>query len=195
VPQYDDYVVVLDFLRHGKPGDRKAEPTAQCIGDKFFTLLEVVTREGLEIKPGDRLYVGAAKRYEVKYVRDRITLDQLTTFARAEVEDVVMRLVTKGEERFVKFFNEAGPLSTRLHTLELLPGIGKKHLWVILTERKKRPFDSFKDIQKRVPMLPDVRRMITKRILRELEKEERHRLFTAAREREIPPPRRFVPTP
>jgi putative nucleotide binding protein len=189
--QYDNYAIVLDFLRHGRPGDRKAEPIAQCIGDRFFTLLEVVTHEGLEIRPGDRLYVGGAKRYEVKRIRERITLDKLTAFARSEIEGVIGRLVERNEKRFVEFFNRASPLSTRLHSLELLPGIGKKHLWTIITERKRKPFSSFEDLQKRVPMLPNVRRMLTKRILKELEGEERHRLFTLSPERERPRGRRF----
>ena len=52
----DDYAIVLDFLAHGKAQDRKAEPIAQAIGEKFFNLLEIVLKDGLTIKIGDKLY-------------------------------------------------------------------------------------------------------------------------------------------
>ena len=41
----DSYVIVLDFLPHGRPGDRRAEPIAQAIGEKFFNLLEIVIKD------------------------------------------------------------------------------------------------------------------------------------------------------
>jgi putative nucleotide binding protein len=53
--------------------------------------------------------------------------------------------------------------------LELLPGIGKKHMWDIIKARKEKPFESFDDIKKRVTMLSDPVKLISKRILLELE--------------------------
>jgi putative nucleotide binding protein len=35
-------------------------------------------------------------------------------------------MVKEQEERFVEFFNKAEPITTKLHQLELLPGIGKR---------------------------------------------------------------------
>jgi putative nucleotide binding protein len=104
----------------------------------------------------------------------------LTSFAKTELEKVVENLIKNNEKRFVDFFNRAGPISPRLHSLELLPGIGKKHLWRIIEERKKKKFESFEDIQKRIKMLPDVKRMIQKRILEELKGTERNRLFVGS---------------
>jgi len=49
----DDYLIVLDFLPYGKPGDRRAEPIAQGIGEQYFNLLEVVIKEGIHLKPKD----------------------------------------------------------------------------------------------------------------------------------------------
>jgi len=176
----DDYVIVLDFLPHGKASDRRVEPLAQALGEKFFNLLEVIIREDTEVKPKERIYVGGEKRDKVKYIRDRIDYNSLTSYAKTELEDVLSEIISKDEKRFVNLFNIAGPLSTRMHTLELLPGIGKRHLWDILNERKKKQFESFKDLQERVTMLPDPKRMIIKRILNELEGKDRHRLFVAA---------------
>ena len=46
----DDYVIVLDFLPHGKPTDRKAEPIIQAIGEKFLNLVGVIIKEGVVLK-------------------------------------------------------------------------------------------------------------------------------------------------
>ncbi|MEM5829374.1 MAG: DUF655 domain-containing protein [Candidatus Aenigmatarchaeota archaeon] len=173
----DEFAIILDFFPHGKPGDRKAEPTAQAIGDKFFTLLEIVIKEGKEVKPGERVYIGEGKWDVVKYIRGKIKYSELTSFAKSELENVIQDLVIKNEARFVNFFNKAMPLTTRSHSLELLPGIGKKHLWEILSKRKVEPFKSFKDLQERVEMLPDPKKMIVKRIISELEEKDRHKLF------------------
>jgi putative nucleotide binding protein len=173
----DDYAIVLDFLPYGKASDRKSEPLVQALGDKFFNLLEVVTKENVTVKPKDRIYIGEEKRDHVKYIRGRISYDDLTSFARSLLEEVLNELTAKEEKRFIEFFNKAGPITTRMHSLELLPGIGKKHLWQIIEERKKRKFESFKDLQDRIDMLPDPRRMIIKRIIEELEGKDRHRIF------------------
>jgi len=176
----DDYVIVLDFLPHGRPGDRKAEPLAQAIGEKFFNLLEVVIKDGTAVKPNDRLYIGGDKREEVKYIRSRIDYMRLTSFSRAELESTIKELISSDEKKFVDFFNRAGPITTRLHSLELLPGVGKRHMWEIIKKRREKPFESFDDLKKRVAMLPDPKKMIIKRILNELQSKDRHRLFVAS---------------
>lgn len=175
----EEYLIVLDFLPRGKPGDRRIEPLAQGIGETYFSLLEVVIKEGVTIKPKDRIYVGADKREEVKYIRGRIRYDDLTTFAKNLLEEVVSEIVDKNEERFVEFFNKAGAITTRLHSLELLPGIGKKHMWQIIQERKKKNFKNFDELQKRISMLPNPKKMIVRRIIDELQNKDRHRLFVA----------------
>ncbi len=176
----DEYVIVLDFLAHGKSSDIKGEPVAQTIGEKFFNLLEIVIREDTEAKPGDRIYVGMDKRDKVKYIRGRINYDELTSYARDELEAVVSQLIEKNESRFINFFNVAGPLTTRLHSLELLPGVGKKHMWQIIGERKKKPFESFKELQTRIGMLPDPKRIVARRIVEELKGKDRHRVFVGS---------------
>ncbi len=175
----DEYVIVLDFLPHGKPGDRRAEPLAQTIGERYFNLLEVVIKDGIFVKPKDKLYIGEGKRDQVKYIRGKITYKDLTSYAKDILEEVLEEIIGKEEKRFVDFFNRSGPLTTRVHSLELLPGIGKKHMWNIISERKKKPFESFKEIQDRIQMMPDPKKIIIKRILEELEGKDKHRLFVA----------------
>lgn len=173
----DEYVIALDFFAHGKAGDRKAEPIIQAIGEKFLNLLEIAVKENESVSPGERLYIGAEKREKVKYIRGRISYDELTAFAKNELENIVLNLIEKNEKRFVNVFNKAGPITTRMHSLELLPGIGKKHCWQIIQERRKKAFESFEDLQKRVKMLPDPKRMIKKRIIEELRGVDRYKLF------------------
>jgi len=176
----DEYVIVLDFLPQGKSGDRKVEAIAQVLGENFFNLLEIVIKDGIIIKPRDRVYIGEDKRDQVKYIRGRINYSDLTSFAKTELELAISELISKDEKRFVNFFNKATPVTTRLHTLELLPGIGKRHLWDIISERRKKPFETFKELQERIGMLPDPKRMIAKRIVDELQEKDRHKLFVAS---------------
>jgi len=177
----DDYIIVLDFLSTGHADSRRAEPTVQGIGKNFLSLLEVVLKDGVAVKPEDDLYIGEMKREHVKYVKGRIGYNQLTGFAKSELEVVIDKIIDEDEKRFVNFFNIAGPVSTRLHSLELLPGIGKKHMWSIIEQRKKKKFENFEGLKKRVDMLPDPKRMIKKRIVDELKEIDRHRLFVANR--------------
>lgn len=175
----DENAVVLDFLPSGH-AIGKPEPIAQVIGDKFFSLLEVVPRRDVTLKQGDQVYIGESKRDKIDHIKRRITTKELTNFARMELESIVRKLIDKDEQKFVDFFNKAQPITTRLHQLELLPGIGKKHMWDIIEERKKGQFKNFDDLKNRIKLLPDPKASIVKRILQELEnEEERYRLFVA----------------
>ncbi|MFH0711176.1 MAG: DUF655 domain-containing protein, partial [Candidatus Aenigmatarchaeota archaeon] len=137
-------------------------------------------KDGVALKPRDKIYIGDDKREQVKYIRGRINYSDLTNYAKSELEQIVTEMVNGDEKRFVDFFNVSGPITTRLHSLELLPGIGKKHMWDIINERKKKTFDTFAELQQRVEMLPDPKRIVIKRILDELEAKDRYRLFVAA---------------
>ncbi|MFB6095119.1 MAG: DUF655 domain-containing protein, partial [Halodesulfurarchaeum sp.] len=80
-------------------------------------------------------------------------------------------------DRFVEFFNEAEPITPRQHALELLPSIGEKHMWEILDAREEGDFESLDDLKDRVDLLPDPRKIIVKRLKKELSGEEKHYLF------------------
>ena len=104
-------------------------------------------------------------------------LSASTATGKAELSFIIEEMVKKNEERFVAFFNNAQPLTTRMHQIQLLPGLGKKHMWEILEERKDKPFENFADIKGRVKLMPDPEKIIVKRILQEIEGSEKHRLF------------------
>ncbi len=179
----EEYAIVLDFLPNGHPLDprpsHRKTPIAQVIGTNNFTLLEVVPKKEVFLQPYEELYIGEGKRDKVHHIVGKIPVDKLTTTARSEMEFVVRDLVKKKEKQFVEFFNRAQPLTTRMHQLELLPGLGKKHMWQILEAREEKPFESFEDIKKRVKLMPDPDKVIVRRILEELSGKEKHRLFVA----------------
>ena len=173
----DEWAVVLDFLAKGHSGMQRSEPVSLVIGEKYFSLLEVITREDSTFKPEDRVYIGEGKRTDVKYIRKRINYGELTAAAKDELTDIVGKIVIKSPNTFLNFFNKSGPVTTRLHQLELLPGIGKRHLWAIIGERKKKPFESFDSLKKRIPLLPNPEKLIVRRILCELEDKDKYRIF------------------
>ena len=177
----EETVIVLDFLPNGYPFDERPmymkTPIAQAVGKLRFVLLELVTKKGIHLQPYEEVYVGEGKREKIHHIIGRLTPDKLTQTARAELELVIKEIVEKEQKRFIDFFNNAQPLSTRMHQLELLPGLGKKHMWEILDARKEKPFESFNDIKKRVKLMPDPEKAIIRRILKELSGEEKHRVF------------------
>ncbi len=175
----DEYAIVIDFLHSGHSADRRAVPLAQVIGETNFNLLEVELKEDLTIKPLERVYIGIEKRDIVKSIKRKLTFSELTGNAQNELEEALDILIEKNQNKFIEFFNKSGPVTTRQHQLELLPGIGKKHMWEILDERKKGSFESFEDIKNRVKLLPDPKKAVVKRIIEELEGETKWYLFTS----------------
>ena len=183
--KFEDYAYVLDYMAHGKMGVArpafKMEPIVQLIGENFFTLLEATPRSGVLVSLHERVYIGKdLPRDIISHISGRVSYDDLSSTAKGELPFVVEDIIIKNEEQFVKFFNFAQPITQRMHSLELIPGIGKKYTWTILNAREKKSFESFEDIKNRTG-LPDPVKLITKRILEELSEEEpKHRLFTRA---------------
>ena len=177
----EDIVIVLDFLPNGYPFDArplyKKTPIAQAIGKNFFMLLELVPKKGIFLQPVEEVYIGDGKREKIHHVLGKISYEKLTETAKGELDIVVRDIVEKNEAKFVEFFNTAGPINTRRHQLELLPGVGKKHMWEILEKREEKKFESFEDIKQRIKLLPDPKNTIIKKIIADLKGEERHKLF------------------
>lgn len=177
----EEYAVVLDFLPNGYPFDKRPlhlrTAIAQAIGKNHFILLELVPKKGVFLQPGKEVYIGEGKRDEIHHIIEKISLDKLTQTAKIELESTIAKIINSNESKFIEFFNKAQPINIREHQLELLPGLGKKHMWQIIEERDKKPFESFADIKSRVKLMPDPIKMVIKRIIKELEGNEKHRLF------------------
>ena len=90
----EEYGFVLDYLSSGKSDDVRREPTVFMVGEKFFTLLEAVTKKDLEISVGDRLYIGKelSLRKEVDRIRGRIEMPQISSSARSELKTVIKKM-------------------------------------------------------------------------------------------------------
>ena len=177
----EETAIVLDFLPHGYPFEGRAgqisTPIVQALGEKHFILLELVPKKGIGLQPNDKVYIGEGKRDKVHHINGRLSADKLTSTANAEMEFVVGELVKQNEQKYLEFFNKAQPLSTRMHSIELIPGMGKKRMWEILEERRGEPFTSFADFKKRIKLLPDPEKAIVRRIIEEIKTEQKHYLF------------------
>ncbi|MBM3228972.1 DUF655 domain-containing protein [Candidatus Parvarchaeota archaeon] len=175
--ELEDFGYVLDFLPTGRPADRTREPVAQLIGTKYFTLLEVSIKPGAALNIEQKVNIGRDNRVEVERIKLRLDVNQLSNTARTELMPVLRKIIAEREADFVSFFNKCGSVSIRLHQLELLPGVGKKHLEELLAQRESKQFSSFADIQNRVALLTDPANIIVQRVYKELTGVEKHYLF------------------
>ncbi|RLI94347.1 MAG: DUF655 domain-containing protein [Candidatus Altiarchaeales archaeon] len=175
----DEYARVLDFLPRGKSEvpPHKRKPIAQVVGEKYFSLLEIVPRKNISFDVGTRVYIGEGVRDKVDHIERRIKYDWLTPTAKTELKIILEDIIRDREKEFIDFFNTSGTISTRLHKLEILPRIGKRHRQDILNEREIKKFDSFKDMQKRVKNMPDPVKILAEKIIEELKNESKYYLF------------------
>jgi putative nucleotide binding protein len=178
----EEYVRVLDYLPYGYPEDPRPiyqkKPVVQAIGERYFTLLELIPKEGKSVNIHQRVYIGEGEREHINHVKRRLRWNELTNAARSELPYVVEEIVKEREKEFVEFFNKAQPITPRLNALELLPGVGKKLMWTILEERQKGEFKSFGDLSQRVKGLHHPEKLIAKRIIEELKDENiKYRIF------------------
>ncbi|MGC9105771.1 MAG: DUF655 domain-containing protein [Thermoprotei archaeon] len=184
--RHEAVVYVLDYMRTGNQMDRhpfhKTRPVAQVLGDTYFMLLEISPLDpSLDLKPEDRIDLRTAP---VK-VDAVISYEDLTSLARDELPKVIEKIILNNEKLFVEFFNQAQSLTLKLHVLELIPGVGKKTLRQILDERKKKPFESFKDLEERGGLKAPVK-MLTERILKELQStDEKYFVFVYPEEQRV----------
>ena len=117
----------------------------------------------------DTVYIGKGKRDKIYRVLGKLNFENLTATSRIELEYAIRDIVEANEEKYVEFFNTTDSVSTRLHSLELIPGIGKKYMWDIIKAREEKPFESFQDITERLPTLTDPAGMIVNRVKQELD--------------------------
>ncbi|WP_122089986.1 DUF655 domain-containing protein [Halalkalicoccus subterraneus] len=177
---HDGEAIVLDYLPHGRadddrPGYQKP-PLAFALDSEQFTLSELTLTDDSGIKIGDWLDIEDSPN-GVERVRS-IDYEALSSGARSELEYVIEDLIEDEEQRFVAIYNDAQPITLRLHQLNLLPGIGKKLRNTILDERKRQPFESFEEIDERVTGLHDPKGILAERILEELREDDlKYRLF------------------
>lgn len=184
--QFETHAYVLsvvppkEFLRDSQP---RGDPVIQGIGESHFTLLEMVPHRDVRLHPQERVSIERNVKSKIDHVRRRIFYEDLVPESVTELPLVVEMIVTKHEHKYVQFFNEAAPLTTRMHSLQLLPGIGQTLMWAILEERKREPFKNFEDIAARTK-LQNPKKIMTSRIIDELREDVKRWLFLRPPKRE-----------
>ena len=177
----EDYAYILDYLPQGHPERKtfKREPIAFGLGETEFKLLELSPKDNVSLIIGEKVYIGKEldQRKKVQHVKRRVNYSDLTAAAHSELPFVIQEIIKDEEEKFIRFFNDAQAISTRLHMLELIPGLGKKTMWHIIEERKKGPFKDFNDLHERIH-LHNPEKHLTERIIQEMEdNSQKYHLF------------------
>lgn len=176
--RYEEYAYVLDVSSRSRSVTvRGREGTIiQAVGEERLTLLELLGMPNMAFDTGERLYIGREGRTKVLSVLGRLDYESLSPASKDELPEVIEQIVKTNEKRFVDYINSAQPINPRIHSLELIPGIGKTYMKVILDERDKKPFESFDDLQERVG-LRDPLKLIARRILDEVSGSVRMNIF------------------
>lgn len=181
----EETCIILDFLPTGYADRRHSEPVAQAVGTGFFSLLELVPRDNVSLKPEEEVYIGDGKRDKIRFIKGQIEYRHLTNMAQNILPEIAETIVKRNEQRFVDFFNKAHSVTPRMHQFQLLPGVGKKHLIDILDERRKKAFESFQDMSVRVKLFPEPAKIILRRIIEEMQGNEKYYLFTTQPKKRI----------
>ena len=177
--QFETHAYVLSVVppkesfRDSRP---RGDTVIQGVGESHFTLLEMIPQRGMIPHPQERVSIERNAKSKIDHVRRRIFFEDLVPESVTELPLVIEMLVTKHEHKYVQFFNEAAPITTRMHSLQLLPGIGQTLMWAILEERKREPFKNFDDIAARTK-LQNPKKVITARIIDEIREDVKRWLF------------------
>jgi len=176
--KYEEYAYVLDYTSRGKSSTVRGKDgiIITSIGEDRLTLLEVLGVPNSTFEIGEKIYIGKEGRTKVLSVLGKMDYDKISSSAQSELDLVVETIVTANEQKFVAYLNNAQPLTPRIHALELIPGIGKTYMKIMLEEREKQKFESYQDLQDRVGFKEPIKH-ISERILDEITGESRMNLF------------------
>lgn len=176
--KFEEHAYVLDFSLRGKSLTIRGREgiIIQAIGENRLTLLELLGIQNGNFDIGERVYIGKEGRNKIISVLGKLQYDSISQSAKNELPSIVEKIVLANEERFVSYINTAQPITPRIHSLELIPGIGKTYMMSIINDRENKKFSSFSDIQLRIG-LKDIHKLVAKRIVEEITKETRMTLF------------------
>lgn len=185
---YEEFAVILSYNIPQRFVKEKRIPSlalrikevySQALGKDYFTLLELVSDPSVILQKGETVYIGRGSP-KIKRVSARLLYDELVEEAKIELENAIKRIIKEEEKKFVDFFNNAGPLSPRIHSLEILPRIGKKTVEKILFERNMKSFQSYEDIKKRTG-ISNLEEIIFERLRIELTSKEKLNFYLFAK--------------
>ena len=176
--KYEEYAYVLDFCSMAKSKTVRGRDVIiiTALGEERLTLLEILGVEDSVFDIGEKIYIGKEGRTKVQSVLGKLDYKQISGSSQSEIDNVVKTIVTNNEERFVDYINNAQPLTPRKHSLELIPGIGKTYLKLIIEQINKQKFLNYKDMEERAGLKEPVNHL-SKRIIEEISGETQFRLF------------------
>ena len=176
--KYEEYAYVLDFCSMAKSKTVRGRDgiIITALGEERLTLLEILGVEDSIFEIGEKIYIGKEGRTKVQSVLGKLDYEQISGSSQSELSNVVKTIVTNNEERFVDYINNAQPLTPRKHSLELIPGIGKTYLRLIIEQINKQKFLNYKDMEERAGLKEPVNHL-SKRIIEEISGETQFRLF------------------
>ena len=176
--KYEEHAYVLDFNPRGKSTTIKGRDgiIITAIGEDRLTLLEILGVPNSTFEIGEKIYIGKEGRTKVLSVLGKLDYEHISSSSQTELPAVVENIVTENESKFVEYLNNAQPLTPRIHALELIPGIGKTYMKIMLEERDKKKFESYDDLQERVGFKEPIKH-ISDRIMDEITGESRMNLF------------------
>jgi len=176
--KYEEYAYVLDFCSMAKSKTVRGRDgiIITALGEERLTLLEILGVEDSIFDIGEKIYIGKEGRTKVQSVLGKLDYKQISGSSQSEIDNVVKTIVTNNEERFVDYINNAQPLTPRKHSLELIPGIGKTYLKLIIEQINKQKFLNYKDMEERAGLKEPVNHL-SKRIIEEISGETQFRLF------------------
>tara|TARA_Y100001949_G_scaffold864_1_gene758 strand:+ start:1497 stop:2057 length:561 start_codon:yes stop_codon:yes gene_type:complete len=176
--KYEEHAYVLDFKSRGKSITVRGRTgvIVNAIGEERLALLEILGVENSTFDVGERIYIGKEGRTKVKSVLGKIDYTKMSILTQNEIPRIIELIVTKNEKRFVDYLNNAQPITPRIHALELIPGIGKTYMNVLIQEREKKLFESYSDMEKRTGFKEPIKHL-SQRILEEISGKTRMNLF------------------
>ena len=138
--KYEEHAYVLDFNPRGKSTTVRGREgiIITAIGEDRLTLLEVLGIQNSTFEVGEKIYIGKDGRTKISSVLGKMDYEKISSSAQSELSNVIEKIVTDNEVKFVKYLNNAQPLTPRIHALELIPGIGKTYMKTMLEEREKQ---------------------------------------------------------
>ena len=176
--KYEEYAYLLDFSSMSKSKTVRGRDgiIITALGEERLTLLEILGVEDSTFDIGEKIYIGKEGRTKVQSVLGKLDYEQISGSAQSELTNVVRTIVKNNEQRFVDYVNNAQPLTPRKHSLELIPGIGKTYLKLIIEQINKQKFLNYQDMEERAGLKEPVNHL-SKRILEEISGETQFRLF------------------
>lgn len=189
---YGTIVYVLDILERGHFDGYRGGPIIQAIETPNFNLFEMHYNKNNPAKIQEKTVVTNDVNGKIGKVKKRLKYHGLTITSKELLNSTIKLHLEDAEQLYIRFLNNAGPITKKRHQLNLLPGVGEKVMWEILEARKK-PFENFKDFDARVKSINDIKGVLTKRILNEIIDDESSRYLFVKRKIKKPDSRQERP--